>query len=107
MFTMKSEVVGQPSVASTGLVQSVGQTICERQCFTISKFSCEFTQTSHTVLCEIITVKISSHKFCAGQKRSMALVLASLEQYHGYDNEFLIDILTNHETSVSFVNVVT
>jgi hypothetical protein len=42
MFTMKSEVVCQPSAMSDDLVQSVGQKICERQHFIISEVSCEF-----------------------------------------------------------------
>jgi hypothetical protein len=51
MFTMKSEVVGRPSVVSDDLVRSVDQKICERQSFTISEISCEFPQISRTVLC--------------------------------------------------------
>jgi hypothetical protein len=52
---MKSEVVGQPSVVSDDLVQSVEQKICERQHFTISEVLCEFPQISCTVLYGIIT----------------------------------------------------
>jgi hypothetical protein len=44
MFTMKSNVAGQPSVLSDELDQSVEQKICERWCFTISELSCEFLQ---------------------------------------------------------------
>jgi hypothetical protein len=47
MFTVKSEVVGQPSVVSDDLVQSVDQKICERQHFTISE------------------VRLGHYKFCA------------------------------------------
>jgi hypothetical protein len=54
MFSMKSEVVGWPSVVSDDLVQSVDQNVCERQRFTISEFSCEFPQISRTLLYEII-----------------------------------------------------
>jgi hypothetical protein len=36
----------------------------------------------------------------------MALAMISSEQYHEDGNEFLIDILTNDETSVLFVNAV-
>jgi hypothetical protein len=49
MFTMKSLVVGGPSVVSDGLVQSVGDEIRGRRCFTISELSellCEFPQIS-------------------------------------------------------------
>jgi hypothetical protein len=59
VFTVKSEVVGQPSVVSDDLVQS------ERWCFTTSEISCEFMPISHTVLYDIITVKLGYHKFCA------------------------------------------
>jgi hypothetical protein len=62
MFTMKSEVVGLPSVVSDDLVQSVDQKISERWRFTISEVSCEFTQISRTLFYEIITVMIY-HKF--------------------------------------------
>jgi hypothetical protein len=56
---------GRPSVVSHDLVQSAGQNICERLPITISDLSCEFSQISHTVLYEIITVRLGSHKFCA------------------------------------------
>jgi hypothetical protein len=64
MFTMKSEVVGRPSVVSDDLVQSVDQKICERRRFTISEPLCEFPQISRTLLCEIITVRLGYGKFC-------------------------------------------
>jgi hypothetical protein len=54
MFTIKSEVVGRPSVVSDDFVQSADQ-ICERRLFTISELSCEFPQISRTLLYEIIT----------------------------------------------------
>jgi hypothetical protein len=50
MFTLKSEVVSQTSVASDDLLQSVDQKICERRHFTISELACEFPQISHTLL---------------------------------------------------------
>jgi hypothetical protein len=65
MFTMKSEVIGWPSVVSDVLVQSVDQKIRERRRFTISELSCEFPQLSRTVLYEIIIVRLGYHKFCA------------------------------------------
>jgi transposase len=37
----EEERSGRPSVVSDDLVQSVEQTICERQRFTISELSCE------------------------------------------------------------------
>jgi hypothetical protein len=65
MFTMKSELVGWPSVVCDDLVQSVDQKICERRPLTISDLSSEFPQISRTVLYEIITVRLGYHKFCA------------------------------------------
>jgi hypothetical protein len=41
---------GWPSVVSDDLVQSMDQQICDRQCFPISEFPCEFPQISRTVL---------------------------------------------------------
>jgi hypothetical protein len=55
MFTMKSEVVGRPSVMSVDLIQSIHQKIRERRRFTISELSCGFPQISRHVLYEIIT----------------------------------------------------
>jgi hypothetical protein len=50
MLTMKSEVVGRPSVVSADLDQSVDQKICERRHFRISELSREITLISRTVL---------------------------------------------------------
>jgi hypothetical protein len=61
LFTMKSEVVGRPSVVSDDLVQSVDQKICVRLRFTTSEFSCEFPHISLTLLYKIITIKLGSH----------------------------------------------
>jgi hypothetical protein len=44
MFTMKSEMVGRPSVVSDDVVQSVDQKSCERRRFTIPELSCDFLQ---------------------------------------------------------------
>jgi hypothetical protein len=63
MFTMKSEVVGWPSVGSDDFVKSVDQKIYERQFFTISELLCEFPEISHTVLYKIIIVTLRYHKF--------------------------------------------
>jgi hypothetical protein len=63
MFTMKSEVVGLPSVVSDDLVQSLDQKICERRHFTISELLCEFPQILHIVLYEIIIVRLGYHRF--------------------------------------------
>jgi hypothetical protein len=41
MFTMKSEVIGRPSVASDDLVRSVDQKNWERRRFTVSEVSSE------------------------------------------------------------------
>jgi hypothetical protein len=43
------------------------QKIYEWQCSTISDLSCEFSQISCTAACEIITVRLSYHKFCANR----------------------------------------
>jgi hypothetical protein len=68
MFMMKSDVVGQPSVVSDDLVQSVDQKIHERQHFTISELLCKFPQIScnvlYNVLYKITTVRPGYHKFC-------------------------------------------
>jgi hypothetical protein len=48
---------------SDDLVQSVDQKICERQHFTFSELSCEFSQISHKLLYEMITVRLGYHKF--------------------------------------------
>jgi oligoribonuclease (3'-5' exoribonuclease) len=48
---------GWLSVVSVDLVESVNKKI--------SEVSCEFPQISRTVLYEIITVRLSYHKFCA------------------------------------------
>jgi hypothetical protein len=61
---MKSEVVGQPSVVSNDLVQSVGPKICERRHFTISEIY-EFPQISRTLLCDILTVRPCCDRICA------------------------------------------
>jgi hypothetical protein len=115
MFMMRSKVISRPSVVSDDLVQSIDQKICERQRFTISELSCEFTQISRTVLYEIITVRLGYHKFCARcvlkmlmgahktQRTASALTL--LEHYHKDGDEFLNHIVTGDETWVSFVNV--
>jgi hypothetical protein len=64
MFTMKSEVVSQPSIVSDDIVQSVDQKILERQLFIISELSCEFPPISRTFLYEITTVRLGYHKLC-------------------------------------------
>jgi hypothetical protein len=65
VFMMKIKVVGQPSIVSDDLFQSVEQKICERQHFTFSELSSEIPQISRTVLYHIITVRLGCHKFCA------------------------------------------
>jgi hypothetical protein len=112
MFKMKNEVVGQPSVVSDDLVQSVDQKICERRRFTISELSCEFSQTSCTVLYEIITVRLGYRNFCAtrvlkilmGAQRTqrVASALTFLERYQKDGDEFLNHIVqvTGDETWV-------
>jgi hypothetical protein len=58
MFATKSEVVSWPSVLSDDLVQSMDQKICEQWHFTNSELLCEFSQIPHTVLYEIVTVRL-------------------------------------------------
>jgi hypothetical protein len=119
MFTMKSEVVRRPSAVSDDLVQSVDQKICERRCFTTSELLCEFPQISHTVLYEIIAVRLGYHKFCvrwipkvltsAHKTQRMASALTFLERYHSNGGEILSHIVrvTDDKTWVSFVNAET
>jgi hypothetical protein len=64
MFTMKNKVVGQTSIVSDNLVQSVAQNICERLWFTISKLSCEFSQITCAVLYGIIAVRLGYNRLC-------------------------------------------
>jgi hypothetical protein len=52
---------GRTFVVSDDLDQRVCQKMYESQRFTISELSCEFPQISR----EIITVRLSYHKFCA------------------------------------------
>jgi hypothetical protein len=74
---------------SDDLIQSVDQTICERQCFTISELLREFPQISPILLYEIMTVRLDYHKICTRQVpkmltgahkiQGMALALTYLE----------------------------
>jgi hypothetical protein len=57
------EQSGWPSVGSDAIAQSVDQKICERQHFKISELSCEFPQSSYTVLYDIITVRLGNQSF--------------------------------------------
>jgi hypothetical protein len=119
MPTMKSEVDCRPSTLSDDLVQSVDEIICERWGFTISEFSCEFPEISHTVLYEIIILRLGYHKSCARwvlkmltgthETQTMASAWNFLERYHKDDDEFLNHIarVKGDETWVSFVNVET
>jgi hypothetical protein len=96
-------VVTCPSVVSDDLVQSVDQTNCERQCFTISKLLCEFPQISCTLLYEIIRHK-NAHKRAQNTENDFGLDF--LERHHTDGNEYLNHIIhvTGDETWVSFVN---
>jgi hypothetical protein len=75
---------GQPSVVS------VDQNICERQCFTNSELLCEFPQILHTLLYEIITVRLDYHKFCT---RWVSKVLMGAYKMHRMALA-LVDFLT-------------
>jgi hypothetical protein len=57
-WTNDEERSDEPSAVSD-LVQG------ERRCFTISELSCEFPQILHTVLYEIIIVRLGCQKFCS------------------------------------------
>jgi hypothetical protein len=83
MFMMKSEMVSQPSVVSDDLLQS------KRQCFTFSKLLCKFQQTSHTVVYEIITVRLGYHKFCA---KWVPKMLMGAHKENGFSFEFFTAI---------------
>jgi hypothetical protein len=108
----KEEWRGWSFVVCDDLVQSAKQTICERRCFKISELTCEFPQTSDTLLYKTITVRLGYHKFCARwvikiltgthKTQRMALVLTILEQYHKDSDEFLSQIIwvTGDETWV-------
>jgi hypothetical protein len=116
---MKSEVVSQPCLLSDDLLRSVDQKICERWHFTISELSCEFPQISHTVLYEIITVRVGYHKFCprwvlkmltdVHKMQEMASALTFLERYHKDGAECLSHFIqvTGDETWISFLSVET
>jgi hypothetical protein len=90
MFMMKSkEVVDWPSVVNDDLVQSVDQKFCERWHFTISELLSEFPQISHTILYEIITVRLGCLEMLMGAHKMQGVALALLGQYHKDDDEFL------------------
>jgi hypothetical protein len=81
IFTMKSEVVCQPSAVRDGLVQSADQKICERQRFTISELLYEFQQISCTVLYKIITVRLGYHNFYARWAPKMLMSAQNAEKF--------------------------
>jgi hypothetical protein len=56
----------RPFVVNDYHLHCVAQNICERRRFTISEFSCEFPQSSRSVLYDIITASLSYPKFCVG-----------------------------------------
>jgi hypothetical protein len=63
MFMMKSEVVGH--LQRVLILFKLLTKMSERRRFTTSKLPSEFPQISRTFLCEIITVRLGYHKFCA------------------------------------------
>jgi hypothetical protein len=96
---------------------NVVQKIRERRRFTTSEILYEFRQISHTVLYNIITVRLGyHHKFCARwvpkiltgahKMQRMASALTFKERYHKDGDEFVNNIVwvTSDETWVSFVN---
>jgi hypothetical protein len=101
----------RPSVVNNNLVQ------CERRHFKLSELSCEFRQISHTLLYDIITVRLGYQKFCARwipkmltgahkTKRTASAFVDFLERYHKDGDELRNHIVrvTGDETRVSFVN---
>jgi hypothetical protein len=103
MFTMKSEVVGWPSVVSDDLVQRDVQKVLQGRRFTISQLSYEFPQISRTLPYEIIIDWLRCLKFCARWVPENAHGCAQnadngfgldffLDRYHK-DDEFLVHIL--------------
>jgi hypothetical protein len=103
-----------------GLGTENDQKIFERRSFTISELSCEFPQISLTLLCDIITVRLSNdRKFCerwvpkmltgAHKMQKMASGLTFLQRYHKDGDEFLSHIIriTDDETRGSLVNIET
>jgi hypothetical protein len=89
------ELSGRSSAVCDDLVQS------ERQLFTISQFSCEFSQISCTLLYDNITVRLGYHKFCArwvpkmltGAHKTQRLHSAFLQWYHKDGDEPLNHII--------------
>jgi hypothetical protein len=62
---MKRELVGWPSVVSDDLVQSVDQKLYERWRLQFQKFGVNFYKFHAVFHCEMITVMLGCHKFCA------------------------------------------
>jgi hypothetical protein len=117
MLTIKSDVVGRPSVTSDDLIRGVNKKKSERRLFTVSKFSYEFQQISRSVLCEIITVKLSqvlrkmvsetTHGWAQKAENGLGFYLDSLERYHK-DGDGSLNYtfrVTGDEIWVSFLNV--
>jgi hypothetical protein len=105
---------GRPSVVSDDIVQIVDQKWnCEKRFFTLTEVSCEFPQISRIILYDIIIVRLGYHKFCARwvpkmlEMQRMSSTLAFVERYHKESYEFLIHIVRDDETWVSFVNIET
>jgi hypothetical protein len=85
----------------------------------LKKLSYEFSQVSHTLLCEIMTRLGYHYKFCGRwvpkmlmgvhKTQRIDLALTFLERYHKDGNEFLRHTVwgTGYETLVSLVNVET
>jgi hypothetical protein len=106
------------SAGHEDLVQSVDKKICERQRFTISELSCEFTQISLLFTMRLLQLGYTITSFAQDgfQKCSWVctkcidwLQLDFFEWYHRHGDELLIHIIrvTDIDTWVSFVNVET
>jgi hypothetical protein len=97
------EQSGLSAISSSDLVQSVDQKISERRHFTISELSREFPRISHSLLYDIVTVRLGHHKFCATwvlkrltvayKTQRTATALTLLGQYHKDGDEFFNNIV--------------
>jgi hypothetical protein len=99
MFARKSEVFGQASVMSDDPVQNFDQ-LRGRWRFAISERLCKCPQIPRAVLCQSITVRLGTFKFCAGWVPKVlngyaqnAFFFFILERCHKDFDKFLIHIV--------------
>jgi hypothetical protein len=108
----------RPSVVAMFLLKVLTKSLWKTALYNF-RILCEFPQISHTLLYEIITVRLDYHKFCtrwvpkmltdAHKSQRVALALTFLQWDHKAGDEFLSYIIwvAVDETWVSFVNVET